>query len=146
MEGKDGGTITEAGVATLFVRYWVPVLAYAAVIFALSSLSRPEEVMPSMLEEVGDKTLHALEYGLLGILCYRALCRAAGDWAAAHALPLAIVAALMYGMTDEIHQAFVPRREADFWDLVADGAGAILLTTAWHQLSKNGSWLGARGE
>ncbi len=130
----------------LFLWYWMPVLAYAGIIFALSSLSRPEEIVPSLLEEVGDKTLHALEYGVLGILCYRALRRAAGGWAAAQALPVAVMAALVYGLTDEIHQAFVPLREADLWDLAADGIGATLLTWAWHRLSGKGSCQAVAGE
>ncbi len=136
---KDGGKVAGARAASLFVWYWLPVLAYAALIFSLSSLSRPEELMPSILDEVGDKTLHALEYGVLGVLCHRALRGAGGAWAAARALPLAIVAAVLYGLTDEVHQAFVPRREADVWDLVADGAGATLVTWVWHCLRGGGN-------
>ncbi|MEK6617166.1 MAG: hypothetical protein AABY90_00550, partial [Nitrospirota bacterium] len=51
--------------------YWLPVAAYAGLIFYLSSLSQPEEYVPSLLEELGDKVLHAMEFGMLGILCYR---------------------------------------------------------------------------
>lgn len=138
LQETNGGTIGGTVAAKLFVWYWVPVLAYAGVIFSLSSLSRPEELMPSMLEEVGDKTLHALEYGVLGILCYRALRRAAGAWGAAHALPLSILVAVLYGMTDEVHQAFVPTREADPLDLLADGIGATVLTWSWHKLDAMG--------
>lgn len=146
MHEHDGGRVGGAGAAGLFVWYWTPVLAYAGLIFALSSLSRPEEMMPSILEEVGDKTLHALEYGVFGVLCYRALRGAAGAWAAARALPLAVLAALSYGLTDEVHQAFVPRREADAWDLVADGTGALLLTWAWHLIREKGSGQRAKEE
>ena len=95
--------------------------------------------MPSILEEVGDKTLHALEYGVLGVLVYRALRGAAGAWAAAHALPLAIMGALVFGVTDEVHQAYVPRRDADLWDLVADGIGATLVTWTWHRMRRTRS-------
>ena len=104
--------------------YWLPVVAYAGLIFFLSSLSNPEVYTPSFLYEVGDKSLHAFEYGVLGILCYRAFRHAAGAWAARYALLLAITASVGYALTDEVHQAFIPLREADAWDLVADSVGA----------------------
>ena len=46
----------------------------------------------------------------------------AGDYAVA----LAIVAASLYGATDEVHQAFVPFRTAAWSDWVADTAGAAI--------------------
>ena len=112
-------------------RYWLPVVAYASLIFYLSSLSQPEEYMPSLVSELGDKTLHALEYGLLGILCYRAFLNAAGARAARYALLLAIAASVGYALTDEVHQAFIPLREPDVWDLVADSIGASVAAFGW---------------
>ena len=103
--------------------YWGPVLAWAGWIFYLSSLTDPP--VPSwILPEGSDKVLHGWEYGLLGLLCYRAFRHAAGSWAAARALGLAIVSATLYGLSDELHQAFVPERTADLFDLLADGIGA----------------------
>ena len=53
--------------------YWVPVALYAGVIFFLSDQSHPEEHLPSfLLKNVSDKVLHAVEYAVLGALCYRA--------------------------------------------------------------------------
>ncbi len=37
---------------------------------------------------------------------------------------IAFAIASLYGITDEIHQSFVPGREADFWDWLADSSGA----------------------
>ncbi|MGH7205061.1 MAG: VanZ family protein [Nitrospiraceae bacterium] len=111
--------------------YWLPVVAYAGLIFFLSSLSNPEVYTPSFLYEIGDKSLHAFEYGVLGILCYRAFRHGSGAWAARYALHLAIVAAAAYGVTDEIHQVFVPLREADAGDLLMDTIGAAIGATGW---------------
>ena len=48
------------------------------------------------------------------------------------ALFLAPIAfAAIYGVTDEIHQAFVPTRSADPWDLLADAAGATMVVGAY---------------
>src|SRR5438067_12758568 len=112
-------------------RYWLPVAAYAGLIFYLSSLSHPEEYSPLLFEELGDKVLHAMEYGLLSILCYRAFRHGAGDRAARYALLLAIVSTAAYGVTDEVHQAFVPLREAEAGDLLMDMIGAAIGATGW---------------
>ena len=53
--------------------YWGPVALYAGLIFYLSSQSHPEEYIPQfVLLKLSDKVLHAIEYALLGFLCYRA--------------------------------------------------------------------------
>jgi VanZ family protein len=110
--------------------YWAPVALYAALIFFLSSLSDPAYV-PALPIPYADKVLHALEYSLLAILTYRAFRYAAGTWSAAHAGFLAIAASTAYGMTDEIHQAFVFQRNADVWDLVADWMGSVAGAWSW---------------
>lgn len=114
--------------------YWLPVFAYCGLIFFLSSQSFTEETLPSVFELVGDKALHMMEYGVLGILCYRGFRYASTSWAAPYAVYFAIAVATIYGASDEIHQSFVPLREADHWDLVADCIGAAICTVGWHWL------------
>lgn len=112
--------------------YWAPVALYAVLIFYLSSQSHPERYIPSFLFlELGDKVLHAIEYALLGFLCYRAFRHAAGSWGGQYATLLAVAAATVYGATDEWHQAFVPFRESDRWDLATDLLGSLVGVTAW---------------
>jgi VanZ family protein len=67
-----------------------------------------------------DKAAHAVEYGLLGFL----LCRGLG-WARWHWV-LAWIVAVVYGVTDEIHQSLVPGRDASPWDALADAAGGLM--------------------
>lgn len=110
-----------------WIWYWLPVVAYASLIFYLSSLPHPEEDLPKFLfEKIGDKLLHLIEYAVLAILCYRAFRRAAGPRVAQQAVMFAILAASFYGMTDEVHQAFVPLRESSWLDWIADTAGAVI--------------------
>lgn len=119
---------------SVFMRYWLPVLAYAGLIFYLSSQSHPERFIPNLfLLKLGDKVLHTVEYAGMGFLCYRAFRHAAGTWGQHYAVLLAVAAATLYGATDEWHQAFVPFRESDRWDLATDWLGAMLgaLTWAW---------------
>ena len=106
--------------------YWVPVVLYAGFIVYLSSQPFPSEQMPKLFEVVNDKLLHALEYGVLGILCYRAFHFASGSKLRPFASILAILVAMMFGVTDEFHQYFIPSREADGWDWIADTIGAII--------------------
>ena len=115
--------------------YWMPVVLYAGMIFYLSSQSHPEERLPSLLlEGVSDKVLHAVEYGILSLLCYRAFRWAAGPAVAHTAVVLAIVTASVYGLTDEVHQLFVPfaSRAALFW--LADTIGAVIGAMSWRFL------------
>lgn len=110
-----------------WIRAWFPVGAYMALIFYLSSLPHPEEQLPNFLfEKLGDKLLHAIEYSVLAMLCYRAFRRTAGAYAAQYAVVLAIAVSSFYGATDEVHQAFVPLRASSWSDWIADTAGAVI--------------------
>lgn len=112
--------------------YWVPVALYAGTIFFLSAQSHPDEQLPSLVfEEISDKVLHAVEYGILSVLCYRAFRWAAGPAIARQAVVLAIMMASVYGITDEVHQAFVPLRESSWLDWLADTIGAGIATMSW---------------
>lgn len=110
--------------------YWLPVGLYAAFIFYLSSQSVLPVTLPTLVEQLGDKLHHMLAYGLFGLLWFRAFRYCGGRWAASRAAMLAILACFLYGATDEVHQAFVPLRDSDPWDVVADTAGASVAVWA----------------
>jgi VanZ family protein len=112
--------------------YWMPVALYAGVIFFLSNQSHPEEHLPSfLLKDVSDKVLHAVEYAVLGGLCYRAFRWGLNGQVAARALIIAIITASLYGVTDEVHQLFVPFRESSWLDWLADTIGAVIGALSW---------------
>jgi len=117
--------------------YWAPVVGYAGLIFFLSAQSHPEEQLPSfLLKGVSDKVLHAVEYAMLALLCYRAFRWAAGPVVARQAVVLAIVTASVFGLTDEVHQLFVPLREASWQDWLADTVGATLAAVGVGRITK----------
>ena len=98
---------------------WGPVVLYLAFIFTLSSIAHPPE-----LPAGSDKDLHALLYSGLGFLLARAL---AGGLDRTVTLTMAIsttVLVALYGVSDELHQYFVPPRQVELLDVVADTIGA----------------------
>jgi VanZ family protein len=115
--------------------YWGPVVGYAGMVFFLSAQSHPEEQLPSILvKDVNDKVLHAVEYAVLGGLCYQAFRWGMSGQIASRALLFAIVTASLYGMTDEVHQLFVPFRESSWQDWLADTIGAVIGSMSWRFL------------
>ena len=123
---------TRQDVTVQVLSYWLPVVLYTGVIFFMSSQSHPEEQLPSFLfRDVSDKVLHALEYVVLGGLCYRAFRWGTNEQVASHALLFAIVTASLYGMTDEAHQFFVPLRESSWQDWLADTVGSVIGAMSW---------------
>ncbi len=119
------------------VQYWGPVLVYMGLIFFGSSLSSPPESISSLLQKFSDKVLHFCEYSLLGALVYRACRHASGEWLSQHALLAAAAGAALYGLSDETHQLFVPFREADVLDLVADTVGSTVGAWGWSFLDRH---------
>lgn len=88
---------------------------FAMIIFAGSAV--PSSAMPGR----GGSLAHFVEFGVFGILLYRAfLLRQPGLRAAV----LSVLVASLYGITDELHQLFVPGRMTDPLDWLADTAGA----------------------
>ncbi len=87
----------------------------------------PSPPVPPLGFEGADKLLHALAYGVLGWLWAWAL----GGRRPATAAAVGFLAAAAYGVTDEVHQAFVPSRDASALDWLADAAGAGAGATLW---------------
>lgn len=117
----------------LLIRYWIPVFLYCGIIVYLSSQSYPSRHLPSFLFGLSDKLVHGVEYGILGILLYQAFHLTTPTIAS---ISLAVICAMTFGISDEVHQWFVPHRQADTWDVVADALGATLFVFAWVFLFK----------
>src|SRR3972149_7476486 len=82
------------------------------------------EMLPSPYEfPESDKVVHVLVYAPLGFLMAYALSRSTSS---ANLIFLGAFLAFLYGLTDEIHQYFVPGRDASALDAMADGTGAMI--------------------
>ncbi len=74
------------------------------------------------------KSAHLTEYGILGILLWRAVPERktnpeVADWWRAG---VALLVATFYGATDEFHQRYVPSRGPSVHDVVIDACGAAV--------------------
>lgn len=102
---------------------WLPALAWATLIVVMSSQSSLPS-LPFVFEGV-DKLEHAGEYGVLALAILYGW-----RWPVAPRAYVVIAVALVFGASDELHQAFVPGRTADVLDLLADVCGATLCVAA----------------
>lgn len=108
-----------------------------ALIFYESS----QPALPSFVpDSVSDKLLHIGGYAILGALLVRALSDGFRRPLTAALAVLAVVLTTGYGVSDEIHQSFVPPREMDAWDVVADAVGGTLAAAPLY------IWFRLRGE
>jgi len=114
---------------TKFNKYWLPVIIYAIIIFIHSSIPESE-----LVEEVGvsDKLLHLLGYAVLGYLFLRALFNYGYDTGKRQLILLAIFYSTLYGISDEIHQCFVPLRSPEVMDAVFNFFGSTLGAVAYN--------------
>jgi len=106
-----------------FVIYWLPVLCYMGVIFFLSSLPSHQLIIT---QKVSSYFLHMVEYFFLCILLIRGLNKGFQKDVPKWSYVVAIIISSCYGVSDEIHQRFVPTRQADMIDVAADVVGAFL--------------------
>jgi VanZ family protein len=125
--------------------YGGPVLAYAALIFFLSSLSGFPVEVPSFFGF--DKIAHTVEYYFLGCLLYRWVTSTDRYRRRRYALLMTIVIGTCYALSDEWHQSFVPGRDASLWDALFDAVG-VGMGAATYPLILRGivSWRGRSGE
>lgn len=100
---------------------WLPPLVYMAVIFGLSSQPNP---VPEVTSRVWDKLLHGVEYAGLALLFCRALTGEGMAWTVAALAAVLLTSA--YSASDEYHQLFVPLRDGNVGDWIADTIGAAL--------------------
>lgn len=105
---------------------WGPALAWAAVLFTLSSMSR----LPTGPDAFSDKHAHLIAYALLSALIVWGFTDGAPARTTWRIAAAAAALATLYGVTDEWHQSYVPGRDVSTTDLMADAIGALLAAAA----------------
>lgn len=116
------------------VIYQVPFIVYASLIFVVSSFSKLPT--PDLGLTFADKIIHLIEYGLFSLLALRGLLHPPVRLSPAIAYSLAIGISVIYAALDEYHQSFVPGRNADVFDVLADIFGAILALLVYYKVKR----------
>lgn len=94
-----------------------------ALIFVVSSI--PMTALPIGGVPFKDKGVHFVEFGVLGFLVMRACLMTWPRVAVLRVATFAVGTTVLWGLLDELHQAYVPNRSAEAFDLLADALGAV---------------------
>lgn len=118
----------------MFFVYWLPIAVYCLLIYVQSSKPALQS-FPDIINI--DKLLHFAAYAVLGALFMRAFEATASKSKSRprRLMVFSILAASLYGISDEIHQAFVVFRSADAFDALADICGSIAGAPAYRFLA-----------
>ena len=150
-----------------FLRYWLPVLLWASVIFLFSTgLGAPRHTSriigpilrwfnPNVTDQtIADiqygmrKVAHFTEYAILSVLLWRARRRPRPNdtrpWQSGDAF-FAVCVALFFAASDEWHQTFVPSRDGKPQDVLLDGCGAATaMFVVWRRWERKVAKCGVR--
>ena len=116
--------------------YWIPSVIIATVIFLFSSRQRISVSDEYVYNFVFFKSLHILEYGVFCFFNYRAVLNTVTA-SKKRAGVISLILTIVYAVSDEYHQTFVPSREGKLRDVGFDTIGALLTVIfIWNLLPK----------
>ena len=116
---------------TRYLRYWLPVVLWMGLIFVISSQSKLPFALSKTVDFVIKKAGHVTEYSILAFLLWRAISQGRGA-PAPQSFGGAFGLSLLYAISDEFHQTFVPGRTGRLTDVGFDALGALLaLALVW---------------
>ena len=127
---SGGGASAPASTLKLVLYYRLPWFALCLFIFWQSSFDFMDS--PPLFPH-DDKVKHLMAYAFLAFLIARNLKKERSFLSPTKLRLLAILFASIYGLSDEIHQAFVPSRDASMPDFAADILGSFI--GAWFYLN-----------
>jgi len=135
-----------------------PLIVWAALIFigssnvlSASNTSTLVRVVRWLIPTAGDERLalfhflirkagHLTEYGILALLAARAFRTSARELLRTRWFWAALILVVVYSLTDEFHQTFVPSRTGSVYDSMIDSAGGLIaLTILWWRRKKSES-------
>jgi len=106
------------------IKYWLPAVIWASLIYYMSSRSSIQTVDVYWQDFLIKKIAHFTEYFIFTVLVYRALSNTT-NFSKKKSLVLSFVITVIYAALDEFHQSFIPGREPKIRDVVIDSIGSI---------------------
>ncbi|MFA6981643.1 MAG: VanZ family protein [Patescibacteria group bacterium] len=98
------------------IKKWGPVVFMMAVIFCFSSMKGNTVDALGLGKESYHINGHFFLFLALGLTLYRAV----------RSYPMSLAVGVLYGITDEVHQVFVPGRTAGPFDVFVDSMGVLI--------------------
>ena len=104
---------------------WGPVILWMALIFALSARPSISVAEVPVINFVIFKFLHMVEYAILFFLILRATKYSSKK--IRYVFLYAFLLSVLYAISDELHQTFIPTREGRIRDVLIDMAGIVIM-------------------
>lgn len=104
-------------------KYFYPLAVWALLIFTASSIHGTS--LPPLDLWSADKFIHSGVFAVLALFSYRAFAHYGDVYkkGAVWIMGMSLLFSLFYGASDEMHQMFVPNRNASAFDFLADAIG-----------------------
>lgn len=123
----------------------VPIILYSIFIIYLSSLSAIPYVISHF--EIKDKILHYIGFMGYGLLLFLPIFALNQNFSQQidkisflnhlkKSYLYTFIISFIFAVSDEIHQSFVPGRDADFYDLLSDTLGILTSLLIYHLIFK----------
>lgn len=119
---------------------WAPVVVWMAIIFVLSSRSTLPTFSFLVPDKVAEKGGHVVEYAILAGFVWRALRQTTQT---KYPAVWAFAITVLYAVSDEWHQTYVPGRNGRSLDVLIDGAGTLASLTVLEEWRRNRSGAGS---
>ena len=112
--------------------YFIPAALYYSLIFLVSSKNYkvPTTIYPF------DKLVHMIEFSVLAVFLFFGFSKGLKNTLLAK-ISVTLLAGALFAVADEIHQRFVPGRDPDILDVLAD-VGGIIIGIAFYWLISRG--------
>jgi VanZ family protein len=143
--------------ARRFLRYWLPVIVWTALIFVgstdLMSAEQTSRIIAPLLRRLKPnisveaiaqvqffvrKGAHLSEYAILALLLWRALRISVPQANMSILAGIVLLASAVFAVSDEFHQSFVASRTASPVDVLIDICGALIALCSLARIRKAG--------
>lgn len=115
-----------------WIRWAVVAVTATGIVAASVSRGGPARQLTGPLGAVGlDKYLHAIAFGAFAL----ALAYALASWPSRRVAIAVFVGTIAFGFAVELLQLPLPYRTFSWLDLVADGAGAVVVAGSWRAVA-----------
>jgi len=111
---------------TTLAKLWFPVFLWCSLIFYLSGIPDLSSGLENIYDLILRKAAHIAEYAILTLLLLRAIANSCSTGASGTRL-LSGLLSVLYAVSDELHQSFIPTRCPRCTDVLIDSIGVVIV-------------------